>query len=112
MNNLCHVNYQKTYNFENELSGYAINIDGSTEVEGEQYKCRLIFNYEINEEGLISYVECPENQDIETAIAYEAVVLPKGMLKILGTCLFNAEQIMKDIIEADAHQPEENISDT
>lgn len=111
MNNLCYVDYQKTYNFENELSGYAINIDGSTEVEGEQYKCRLIFNYEINDEGLISYVECPENQDIETAIPYEAVFIPKAMLKILGTCLFNAEQLMKDIIEADAYQPEENESD-
>jgi len=111
MNNLCYVNYQKSYNFENELSGYTINVDSVTQVEGKQYKCRIIFNYEMNDEALISYVECPEDEDIETAITYDAVVIPKEMLKIIGTCLFNAEQLMEDIIEADAYQPEENTSD-
>ena len=42
------------YNFENELSGYTINVDSVTQVEGKQYKCRIIFNYEMNDEALIS----------------------------------------------------------
>ena len=44
--------------------------------------------------------------------AYDSTIIPIEMLKLLGSCMLHAEQLLKDIIESNEHKTEENTSDT
>ena len=111
MTKINRISFEKLYD-EDQLVGYSLYIDNVYEVEDRRFKNRISFTYEDKKDAIITYTECEEDEDIESIPAYDATIIPIEMLKILGSCMLNAEQLMKDLVEADEYQQEENTSDT
>ena len=114
MTEINRISIDKLYK-EDQLVGYDLHIDNLYETEDIRLKNRITFtyvSYKDEKEAIIAYVECPEDEDIKDQPAYDVSVIPIEMLKLLGSCMLNAEQLLKDIIESNEHKTEENTSDT
>lgn len=110
MTEMNRLSIDKLYE-EDQLVGYNLHIDNVCEVENRRFKNRITFSYENKKEAILVYTECEEGEDIESVPAYDATIIPMEMLKIVGSCMLHAEQLMESLTQTVACKTEENTSD-
>ena len=111
MTEIKRISIDKLYGKE-QLIGYELHLDNGFEVEDVRLKSRITFTYQQGLDAIIAYTECLDDQNIEDQPAYDSTIIPIEMLKLLGSCMLNAEQIMESISKDEEHKTEESTSDT